>query len=149
MRLVIQRVSTASVEIDGKIHGKIDEGLMVLVGIKETDNDVILSKMVDKLIHLRIFEDENEKLNLSLLDIKGAILSISQFTLYANCKKGRRPSFLEAAKPQISKPLYEKFNQMLEDEGVHVETGIFGAMMNVNLINSGPTTIILDSDEIM
>lgn len=149
MRLVIQRVSKASVEIDGKIHGKINEGLMVLVGIKETDNDVILSKMVDKLIHLRIFEDENEKLNLSLLDIKGAILSISQFTLYANCKKGRRPSFLEAAKPQISKPLYEKFNQMLEDEGVHVETGIFGAMMNVNLINSGPTTIILDSDEIM
>lgn len=149
MRLVIQRVSAASVEIEGDIHGKIDEGLMVLVGIKETDNETILKKMADKLIHLRIFEDENQKLNLSLIDIKGEILSISQFTLYANCKKGRRPSFLDAAKPQISKPLYEKFNKYLEESGIHVETGIFGAMMNVNLINNGPTTIILDSDEII
>lgn len=149
MRLVIQRVTESSVEIEGKIHGKIKDGLMVLVGIKETDNEVILKKMVDKLIHLRIFEDENEKLNLSLIDIHGEILSISQFTLYADCKKGRRPSFLDAAKPEISKPLYERFNQLIEAEGVHVETGIFGAMMKVNLINSGPTTIILDSDDIM
>ena len=149
MRLVIQRVTESSVEIDGKIHGQIKEGLMVLVGIKETDNEAILKKMVEKLIHLRIFEDENQKLNLSLIDIKGEILSISQFTLYADCKKGRRPSFLAAAKPQISKPLYEKFNKMIEDEGIHVETGVFGTMMNVKLINSGPTTIILDSDEIM
>lgn len=149
MRLVIQRVTESSVEIDGKIHGQIKEGLMVLVGIKETDNEAILKKMVEKLIHLRIFEDENQKLNLSLIDIKGEILSISQFTLYADCKKGRRPSFLAAAKPQISKPLYERFNKMIEDEGIHVETGVFGAMMNVKLINSGPTTIILDSDEIM
>ena len=113
MRLVIQRVSKASVEIEGKVNGKI------------------------------------EKLNLSLMDVKGEILSISQFTLYANCKKGRRPSFLDAAKPDLSKPLYEYFNEYLEKKGVHVETGIFGAMMNVSLINEGPTTIILDSKEIL
>ena len=95
------------------------------------------------------FEDENDKLNLSLMDIKGEILSISQFTLYANCKKGRRPSFLDAAKPEISKPLYEYFNKALENAGVHTETGIFGAMMKVSLINDGPTTIILDSKEII
>lgn len=148
MRLVIQRVSEASVEIDGKIHGAIKEGFMVLVGINNEDNEIIINKMVDKLIHLRIFEDANEKLNLSLLDVKGSILSISQFTLYANCKKGRRPSFLDAAKPEISQPLYEKFNEKIKEKGIHVETGIFGAMMNVRLINSGPTTIILDSHEI-
>lgn len=148
MRLVIQRVSEASVEIDGKIHGAIKEGFMVLVGINNEDNEIIIDKMVDKLIHLRIFEDANEKLNLSLLDVKGSILSISQFTLYANCKKGRRPSFLDAAKPEISQPLYEKFNEKIKEKGIHVETGIFGAMMNVHLINSGPTTIILDSHEI-
>ena len=145
MRLVVQRVSEASVEIEGKINGQIKQGFMVLVGITNDDND----KMVNKLINLRIFEDENEKLNLSLMDIKGEILSISQFTLYANCKKGRRPSFLDAAKPEISKPLYEYFNKALENAGVHTETGIFGAMMKVSLINDGPTTIILDSKEII
>ena len=122
---------------------------MVLVGITNDDNEEIVDKMVNKLINLRIFEDENEKLNLSLMDIKGEILSISQFTLYANCKKGRRPSFLDAAKPEISKPLYEYFNKELENAGVHIETGIFGAMMKVSLINDGPTTIILDSKEII
>ena len=106
-------------------------------------------KIIYKNINLKIFEDENEKLNLSLMDIKGEILSISQFTLYANCKKGRRPSFLDAAKPEISKPLYEYFNKALENAGVHTETGIFGAMMKVSLINDGPTTIILDSKEII
>ena len=149
MRLVIQRVSEASVEIDGKINGEIKEGFMVLVGITNDDNKEVVEKMADKLIHLRIFEDENEKLNLSLMDVKGEILSISQFTLYANCKKGRRPSFLDAAKPDLSKPLYEYFNEYLTKKGVHVETGIFGAMMNVSLINDGPTTIILDSKEIL
>ena len=149
MRLVIQRVSKASVEIEGKVNGKIDEGFMVLVGITNDDNKEVVEKMADKLINLRIFEDENEKLNLSLMDVKGEILSISQFTLYANCKKGRRPSFLDAAKPDLSKPLYEYFNKYLEKKGVHVETGIFGAMMNVSLINEGPTTIILDSKEIL
>ena len=149
MRLVIQRVSKASVEIEGKVNGKIDEGFMVLVGITNDDNKEVVEKMADKLINLRIFEDENEKLNLSLMDVKGKILSISQFTLYANCKKGRRPSFLDAAKPEISKPLYEYFNKALENAGVHTETGIFGAMMKVSLINDGPTTIILDSKEII
>ena len=149
MRLVIQRVNEASVEIDGKINWAIQKGFMVLVGINNEDSEIIIEKMVDKLIHLRIFEDENEKLNLSLLDVQGEILSISQFTLYANCKKGRRPSFLEAAKPDVSKPLYDYFNQCIEKKGIHIETGIFGAMMNVSLINSGPTTIILDSKEIL
>ena len=149
MRLVIQRVSKASVEIEGKVNGKIDEGFMVLVGITNDDNKEVVEKMSDKLINLRIFEDENEKLNLSLMDVKGEILSISQFTLYANSKKGRRPSFLDAAKSDLSKPLYEYFNEYLEKKGVHVETGIFGAMMNVSLINDGPTTIILDSKEIL
>ena len=101
MRLVIQRVSKASVEIEGKVNGKIDEGFMLLVGITNDDNKEVVEKMADKLINLRIFEDENEKLNLSLMDVKGEILSISQFTLYANCKKGRRPSFLDAAKPDL------------------------------------------------
>lgn len=149
MRLVIQRVSEASVEIESEINGEIKEGFMVLVGITNDDNKEVVEKMADKLIHLRIFEDENEKLNLSLMDVKGEILSISQFTLYANCKKGRRPSFLDAAKPDLSKPLYEYFNEYLTKKGVHVETGIFGAMMNVSLINDGPTTIILDSKEIL
>ena len=149
MRLVIQRVSEASVEIEGKINGEIKEGFMVLVGITNDDNKEVVEKIADKLIHLRIFEDENEKLNLSLMDVKGEILSISQFTLYANCKKGRRPSFLDAAKPDLSKPLYDYFNEYLTKKGVHVETGIFGAMMNVSLINDGPTTIILDSKEIL
>ena len=149
MRLVIQKVSSSNVKVDNEVVGSIGKGFMVLVGITDTDNKLIVDKMIDKLINLRIFEDENDKLNLSLLDVNGSILSISQFTLYANCKKGRRPSFLDAAKPEISKPLYEYFNQALENVGVHTETGIFGAMMKVSLINDGPTTIILDSKEII
>ena len=104
--------------------------------------------MVDKLVNLRIFEDENDKLNLSLLDVGGSVLSISQFTLYANCKKGRRPSFIDVAKPDISSPLYDFFNKKLEEKGINVERGVFGAMMEVSLINDGPVTIILDSDEL-
>ena len=148
MRLVIQKVSSSNVKINNEVVGRIDKGFMVLVGITDSDNKMIVDKMVDKLINLRIFEDENDKLNLSLLDVKGSILSISQFTLYANCKKGRRPSFIEAAKPDISKPLYEYFNQQLKEKGVMVETGVFGAMMEVSLVNDGPVTIILDSKEI-
>ena len=148
MRLVIQKVSSSNVKINNEVVGNIDKGFMVLVGVTDSDNKMIVDKMVDKLINLRIFEDENDKLNLSLLDVKGSILSISQFTLYANCKKGRRPSFIEAAKPDISKPLYEYFNQQLKEKGVMVETGVFGAMMEVSLVNDGPVTIILDSKEI-
>ena len=149
MRLLIQRVNHASVKVDGEVIGNIGKGFLVLVGIGQNDTREIADKYMKKMLGLRIFEDENEKLNLSLMDIKGEILSISQFTLYANCKKGRRPSFLDAAKPEISKPLYEYFNKALENAGVHTETGIFGAMMKVSLINDGPTTIILDSKEII
>ena len=149
MRLLIQRVNHASVKVDGEVIGNIGKGFLVLVGIGQNDTREIADKYMKKMLGLRIFEDENDKLNLSLLDVNGSILSISQFTLYANCKKGRRPSFLDAAKPDLSKPLYEYFNEYLEKKGVHVETGIFGAMMNVSLINDGPTTIILDSKEIL
>ena len=149
MRLLIQRVNHASVKVDGEVIGNIGKGFLVLVGIGQNDTREIADKYMKKMLGLRIFEDENEKLNLSLMDIKGEILSISQFTLYANCKKGRRPSFLDAAKPEISKPLYEYFNKALENAGVYTETGIFGAMMKVSLINDGPTTIILDSKEII
>ncbi|MFQ8705810.1 MAG: D-aminoacyl-tRNA deacylase [Thomasclavelia sp.] len=148
MRLVIQKVSQSSVKIEGEIVGAIDKGYMVLVGITNGDDEDLVEKMVDKLVNLRIFEDENDKLNLSLLDVKGSVLSISQFTLYANCKKGRRPSFIDAAKPDISSPLYDYFNKKIEEKGIKVERGVFGAMMEVSLINDGPVTIILDSNEI-
>lgn len=148
MRLVVQKVSQSSVKVADKVVGKIYKGYLVLVGITDSDNETIVEKMADKLVNLRIFEDENDKLNLSLLDVHGSILSISQFTLYANCKKGRRPSFIEAAKPDVSSPLYDYFNKQLENKGINVERGIFGAMMEVSLINEGPVTIILDSKEI-
>ena len=148
MRLVVQTVSQSSVKIEGEIVGAIDKGYMVLVGITNGDDELLVEKMVDKLVNLRIFEDENDKLNLSLLDVGGSVLSISQFTLYANCKKGRRPSFIDAAKPDISSPLYDFFNKKLEEKGINVERGVFGAMMEVSLINDGPVTIILDSNEL-
>ena len=148
MRLVVQKVSQSSVKIEGEIVGAIDKGYMVLVGITNGEDELLVEKMVDKLVNLRIFEDENDKLNLSLLDVGGSVLSISQFTLYANCKKGRRPSFIDAAKPDISSPLYDFFNKKLEEKGINVERGVFGAMMEVSLINDGPVTIILDSNEL-
>lgn len=148
MRLVVQKVSQSSVKIEGEIVGAIDKGYMVLVGITNGDDELLVEKMVDKLVNLRIFEDENDKLNLSLLAVGGSVLSISQFTLYANCKKGRRPSFIDAAKPDISSPLYDFFNKKLEEKGINVERGVFGAMMEVSLINDGPVTIILDSNEL-
>ena len=148
MRLVIQRVSQSNVKVDEKIVGEIKKGYMVLVGITNGDDEKIVDKMVDKLVNLRIFEDEENKMNLSLIDVGGSILSISQFTLYANCKKGRRPSFVKAAKPEVAKPLYEYFNSKVEEIGIKVEKGVFGAMMDVSLNNDGPVTIILDSEEI-
>ena len=148
MRIVLQRVSRASVTIEGKVHGQIHQGYMILVGFKDGDDEAIIDRMVDKIIHLRIFEDSEGKMNLSLLDVEGAILSISQFTLYANSRKGRRPSFVEAAKQNISSPLYDLFNTKLEESGIHVEKGIFGADMKCELVNDGPVTIILDSDEL-
>src|SRR5699024_4937703 len=147
MKLVIQRTNKASVTIDNTIVGQIEDGLVVLVGITENDTTEDVQAMVHKLIHLRIFEDEAGKLNKSLMDISGSILSISQFTLYADVRKGRRPSFVKAAHPDKATALYEQFNQHLSDEGVHVETGEFGAMMDVALVNQGPVTIILETKD--
>ena len=149
MKIVLQRVKEASVTIDGEIHGAIGKGYMILVGFNEEDNPEIIDRLVEKVIHLRVFEDENQKMNRSLLDVEGSILSISQFTLYADCRKGRSPSFINAAKPDISSPLYDYFNECLRNQGIHVETGIFGADMKCALINDGPVTIVLDSDELI
>ena len=121
---------------------------MVLVGFCPDDTKEIVDKMVDKVIGLRVFEDENGKMNLSLQDVNGSILSISQFTLYADCIKGRRPSFISAAKPDLAIPLYDYFNEKIREHGVHLQTGIFGADMKVALVNDGPVTILLDSQEI-
>ena len=148
MKVVIQRVSEASVTIDGQIHGEIKKGFLLLVGIQDADNEEIIQKMADKIYRVRIFEDENEKMNLSLPQVGGEILSISQFTLYADCKKGNRPSFTNAGKPDLATTLYDQFNQKLQEQGMHVETGIFGADMKIELLNDGPVTIVLDSKEL-
>ncbi len=147
MRIVVQRSKESSVTINNKLNGKIDKGFVLLVGFTHNDTKEIVDKMINKIINLRIFEDENEKMNLSIQDINGSILSISQFTLYANCKEGRRPSFTNAMNPNDASILYDYFNQEL-DKIIHTETGIFGSDMKVNIYNDGPVTIILDSDEL-
>ena len=147
MKVVIQRSKQSKVTIDGKVHGTIDKGYVLLVGFTEGDNEKIIDKMINKILNLRIFEDENGKMNLSILDICGSILSISQFTLYANSTEGRRPSFTEALNPIEATKLYDIFNQKLKSQ-IHTETGIFGADMKVEIYNDGPVTIILDSKEI-
>ena len=148
MRCILQRVTHSEVEIDQKINGAIKDGYMILVGFEASDTNEVVDKMINKIIHLRVFEDENHKMNKSLLDVNGSILSISQFTLYASCKNGRRPSFTDAAKPDVAIPLYDYFNETLRNQNIVVETGIFGADMKVTLLNDGPITIILDSDEL-
>ncbi|MDD6468226.1 MAG: D-aminoacyl-tRNA deacylase [Erysipelotrichaceae bacterium] len=148
MKVLIQRVKYAKVTIDGQIKGKIDHGYLLLVGITHEDNETIVHKLAHKVRDLRLFEDENGKMNLGIEDVGGKVLSISQFTLYADCKKGRRPSFTNAAKPDLAEPLYEAFNQELRNLGLEVETGIFGADMKVELYNDGPVTIMLDSQEL-
>lgn len=147
MRVIIQRTEKASVRVDNQTIGEISHGLTALVGITETDTEKDAEAVADKLVHLRIFEDDDNKMNDSLLDVGGSVLSISQFTLYADTKKGRRPSFVQAAHPDKAKDLYQLFNKKLHEKGVHVETGEFGAMMDVELINQGPVTIILESAE--
>ena len=147
MRAVIQRSKRSKVTIDGKVNGEIDHGYVVLVGFTEGDNEAIIDKMVNKIVNLRIFEDDQGKINLSILDVNGSILSISQFTLYANCKEGRRPSFVSAMNPNDATKLYDIFNKKLS-EFVPVETGIFGADMKVEIYNDGPVTIVLDSEEL-
>ena len=147
MKVVIQRSKNASVEVDNKVVGKIDKGLVILVGFTENDNENIIDKMVNKVINLRIFDDENGVMNKSLLDGNGDILSISQFTLYADTKKGRRPSYIKALRGEESTILYDIWNNKLKEAGINVETGIFGADMKVSLIKDGPVTIIIDSEE--
>lgn len=144
MRLVVQRSKEASVSVDGVVCGKISKGLVVLVGFTHTDTEETIDYLVDKLIYLRIFDDENGVMNRSLIDGNGDILSISQFTLYANTKKGRRPSYIEALNGEQATILYDTFNEKLREKGVKVETGIFGSDMQVSLINDGPITILLE-----
>lgn len=146
MRIVVQRVKESNVKVDNKIVGKINKGFLVLLGIKSTDNKKDADYLVRKLINLRIFTDENDKMNLALKDVGGELLIISQFTLYGDCKKsGNRPSFTDSAKPDIAIPLYEYFVEECKKQISIVETGIFGADMKVSLLNDGPVTLILDS----
>lgn len=147
MRLVIQRSKNASVTVDDKIVGKINSGLVILVGFTEGDTEEIIDKMINKVINLRIFDDEDGVMNRSLLDVGGSILSISQFTLYADTRKGRRPSYIKALRGEESTILYDKWNQNLRKTGITIETGVFGADMQVSLINDGPITIVMDSGE--
>ena len=146
MRAVLTRVKHASVTIDGKVHGQIGEGFLILLGITHEDTEAQAVKLADKLTGLRIFEDEDGKMNRSLDEVKGELLVVSQFTLYGNCKKGRRPEFLAAARPDVAIPLYEKFVELCRAKGFHTETGEFGAYMQVDSLNDGPLTIILDTD---
>ena len=146
MRFVIQRVTEATCEVDQKITGQITNGFCVLIGIAETDTKNIADKMIRKLLGMRIFGDENGKTNLSLHDIEGSLLLISQFTLYADCRKGNRPNFLQAAKPELAEQLYEAFLAYCRSRVEKVESGVFGADMKVSLCNDGPFTIVLDSN---
>lgn len=147
MRFVIQRVSHAKVTIDGQVRGSIQKGYMVLIGIGQEDTEVLADRMIAKMLDLRIFEDADGKSNLSLRDVDGALLLISQFTLYADCKKGKRPSFFKAGEPHMANELYEYIIRKCKEEVSDVERGEFGAMMHVELLNEGPFTIILDSAE--
>jgi len=144
MKIVLQRSKQAYVKVDGKEVGAIDKGLVLLVGVTHDDTKEAAKFLADKVVNLRIFEDEDGKMNHSLLDVGGDILSVSQFTLYGDCQKGRRPNFMAAAKPDYAEELYHFFNEALREKGVKVETGVFGAMMDVSLVNDGPVTLILE-----
>lgn len=148
MKFIIQRVKRASVTVEEEIVGSIQSGYLVLIGISDTDTPEIADKLIKKMIGLRIFEDSNGKTNISLNDVNGSLLLVSQFTLYANCKKGNRPSFINAGKPDMAKKMFEYIIDKCRSEVSIVEMGIFGADMDVSLINSGPFTIVLDSDEL-
>ena len=149
MRVVVQRCSRAEVRIDGQVVGRIEKGFMVLVGITDGDTKAEADLLAKKVAQMRVFEDAEGKMNLALKDVNGAVLSISQFTLYADCKKGNRPSFIRAARPEMAEPLYDYFNDVLRTQyGLQVETGRFGADMKVDFVNDGPVTIVLDSTEL-
>ncbi len=145
MRVVLQRVNRASVSVDGKLISEIGQGLLVLLGVCDDDTNADLNYMADKITGLRIFEDENGKMNLSIEDIKGEILVVSQFTLFGDCRKGKRPSFSSAGKPDYANEMYEKFIDKMKERGLNVGHGIFGADMKVDLLNDGPVTLLLDS----
>ena len=147
MRAVVQRVSRARVIVDGSVTGEIADGLVVLLGIGRDDTSAVATGMAEKISNLRIFEDDQRKMNRSLLDVKGSALVVSQFTLYGDARGQRRPSFVAAAPPEQAKKLYEEFSDALRTLGIDVATGIFGAMMSVELVNEGPVTILLDSDK--
>lgn len=146
MKVILQRVSEASVTVAGNQLGAIEQGFMLLVGVQDADTDAELDYLVRKITNLRVFEDQAGKMNLGLTDVDGAILSISQFTLYADTRKGNRPSFTAAGAPDFAKNMYDRFNTKLAATGVHVETGEFGADMKVSLVNDGPVTIVFDTD---
>lgn len=148
MRTVLQRVSSAKVSVDGSTVGEIESGLCILVGIGPDDTREVVSKMADKILGLRIFSDDAGKMNRSIVDVGGAVLAVSQFTLFADCRKGRRPSFVGAAPPDLGRELYEYFAEHIKSAGVSVATGIFGADMMVEIHNDGPVTILLDSSEL-
>ena len=145
MKVLLQRCKNASVTVDGQVTGKIDNGYLLLVGITTTDTEKEINYLVEKVVGLRLFEDDEGKMNHSIEEVQGSILSVSQFTLYADTKKGRRPSFTDAARPDMAKPLWELFNEKLQAKGLQVETGVFGAMMDVTFTNDGPVTIMLEA----
>ncbi|WP_144511179.1 D-aminoacyl-tRNA deacylase [Bacillus sp. FJAT-22090] len=145
MKVLLQRCKNATVTVDGAVTGKIDKGYLLLVGITSSDSEKEINYLADKIAGLRLFEDEEGKMNHSIVEAGGSILSVSQFTLYADTRKGRRPSFIDAARPEVAKPLWELFNQKLLDKGFSVETGVFGAMMDVTFTNDGPVTIMLEA----
>jgi D-tyrosyl-tRNA(Tyr) deacylase len=145
MRVVVQRSKDAQVTADGRVVGRIERGLMVLVGVTHGDTEQDAKFLAEKVAGLRIFEDGDGKMNLSVLDIGGAVLSVSQFTLYGDCRKGKRPNFMSAARPELAEPLYDRFNELLRAQGLQVETGAFGEMMDVAFTNWGPVTLIIDS----
>lgn len=147
MRAVVQRVSKGSVEVEESIVGAIDKGLMVLLGVSEKDSMEDVKYMADKILNLRVFDDQEGKMNYSLLDVKGELLLVSQFTLYGDCRKGRRPNYMAAAKPEIADQLYNEVVKLCREQGVKTETGVFQADMKVNIINDGPVTLIIDSEK--
>jgi len=148
MRSILQRVKYASVTVDGETVGKIEKGILVFLGVSDEDTDEDLKYLADKVRGLRIFEDEDEKMNLSVEDIKGEILVISQFTLFGDCRKGKRPSFSSAGRPDYANEMYEKFIEYLKGTGIKTERGVFGADMKVELLNDGPVTLMLDSKKL-
>lgn len=149
MRAVVQRVTKGNVEIEGNIVGSVNKGLAVLLGVSDKDTKDDVTYMVEKILNLRVFDDEEGKMNFSLLDIQGELLVVSQFTLYGDCRKGRRPNYMAAAKPEIADELYNEFVKLCRAQNVKTETGVFQADMKVNIINDGPVTLIVDSEKVI